>query len=56
MLGTLLNKRYVLTAMHCVKSGTVSAKSVTVSFELKNIEKERLLKRIHKIELLLTLI
>jgi len=29
--GTLLNKRYVLTAMHCVKSGTVSATSVTVT-------------------------
>ncbi|XP_023330353.1 cationic trypsin [Eurytemora carolleeae] len=29
--GTLLNKRYVLTAMHCVKSGTASARSVTVT-------------------------
>ena len=30
-LGTLINKRYVITAMHCVKSGNSVASSVTVS-------------------------
>ena len=31
-LGTLLNKRYVMTAMHCVKSGSSTASRVTVRY------------------------
>ena len=30
ILATLLNKRYIVTAMHCIKSGTEVAKSVEV--------------------------
>lgn len=31
VLGTLLNKRYVMTAMHCVKDGNNLATQIDVS-------------------------
>jgi len=35
--GTLINKRYVITAMHCVKSGNSVASSVTIAIGEHNI-------------------